>query len=32
MEIEKAYDSLDHNVLIFTLETEKYGLGKNFIL
>ena len=27
--IEKAFDSLDHNFLIFT--PEKYGFGKNFI-
>ena len=30
MDIEKAFDSLDHNFLVFTLE--KYGFGKNFIL
>ena len=30
MDIEKAFDSLDHNVLISTLE--KYGFGQNFIL
>ena len=30
MDTEKAFDSLDHNFLIFTLE--KYGFGKNFIL
>ena len=30
MDIEKAFDSLDHNFLISTLE--KYGFGKNFIL
>ena len=30
MDIEKAFDSLDHNFLILTLE--KYGFGKNFIL
>ena len=30
MGIEKAFDSLDHNFLIFTLE--KYGFRKNFIL
>ena len=30
MNIEKAFDSLDHNFLISTLE--KYGFGKNFIL
>ena len=29
MDIEKAFDSLDHNFLIFTLE--KYGFRKNFI-
>ena len=29
MDIEKAFDSLDHNFLIFTLE--KYGFGQNFI-
>ena len=29
MDIEKAFDSLDHNFLILTLE--KYGFGKNFI-
>ena len=29
MDIEKAFNSLDHNYLISTLE--KYGLGKNFI-
>ena len=28
--IEKAFDSLDHNFLILTLE--KYGFGKKFIL
>ena len=27
MDIEKAFDSLDHKFLIFT--TEKYGFGKN---
>ena len=27
MDIEKAFDSLDHKILIFT--TEKYGFGKN---
>ena len=30
MGIEKAFDSLDHNFLIFTLE--KYGFRKNFVL
>ena len=30
MDIEKAFDSLDHNFLICTLE--KYGFGKNIIL
>ena len=30
MDIEKAFDSLDHDFLILTLE--KYGFGKNFIL
>ena len=30
MDIEKAFDSLDHNFLISTLE--KYGFGKKFIL
>ena len=30
VDIEKAFDSLDHNFLILTLE--KYGFGKNFIL
>ena len=30
MDIEKAFDSLDHNFLISTLE--KYGFGKNFYL
>ena len=30
MDIEKAFDSLDHNFLISTLE--KYGSGKNFML
>ena len=30
MNIEKAFGSLDHNFLIFTLE--KYGFGQNFIL
>ena len=30
MNIEKAFDSLDHNFLTSTLE--KYGFGKNFIL
>ena len=30
MDIEKAFDSLDHNFLIFILE--KYGFRKNFIL
>ena len=29
MGIEKAFDSLDHNFLIFALE--KYGFGTNFI-
>ena len=29
MDIEKAFDSLDHKFLIYTLE--KYGFGKNFI-
>ena len=29
MDIEKAFDSLDHNFLISALE--KYGFGKNFI-
>ena len=29
MDIEKAFDSLDHNFLISTLE--KYGFGQNFI-
>ena len=29
MGIEKAFDSLDHNFLIFA--SEKYGFGKNFI-
>ena len=29
MGIEKAFDSLDHNFLIFALE--KYGFGKNFM-
>ena len=29
MDIEKAFDSLDHNLLISTLE--KYGFGQNFI-
>ena len=29
MNIEKAFDSLDHNLLISTLE--KYGFGQNFI-
>ena len=29
MGIEKAFDSLDHNFLIFALE--KYSFGKNFI-
>ena len=28
MDIEKAFDSLDHNFLNSTLE--KYGFGKNF--
>ena len=28
MDIEKAFDSLDHDFLFFTLE--KYGFGKNF--
>ena len=30
MDNEKAFDSLDHKFLIFTLE--KYGFGQNFIL
>ena len=30
MDIEKAFDSSDHNFLILTLE--KYGFGKDFIL
>ena len=30
MDIEKAFDSLDLEFLILTLE--KYGFGKNFIL
>ena len=30
MDIEEAFDSLDHNFLISTLE--KYGFGQNFIL
>ena len=30
MEIEKAFDSLDHNFLVSTLE--KYCFGQNFIL
>ena len=30
MDIEKAFDSFDHNCLILTLEN--YGFGKNFIL
>ena len=30
MDIEKAFDSLDHNFLIYTLE--KYGFGQNFTL
>ena len=30
MDIEKAFDSLDHNFLILTLE--KYGFGKNLAL
>ena len=30
MDIEKVFDSLDHNFLISTLE--KYGFGLNFIL
>ena len=30
MDIEKAFDSLDQNFLIYTLE--KYGFSKNFIL
>ena len=29
MDIEKAFNALDHNFLISTLE--KYGFGKNFI-
>ena len=30
MDVEKAFDSLDQNFLILTLE--KYGFGKNLIL
>ena len=30
MDIKKAFNSLDHNFLISTLE--KYGFGRNFIL
>ena len=30
MDIEKAFDSLDHDFLILTLE--KYDFGKKFIL
>ena len=30
MDIEKEFDSLDHDFLILTVE--KYGFGKNFIL
>ena len=30
MGIEKVFDSLDHSLLILTLE--KYGFGKNFML
>ena len=30
IDTEKAFDSLDHYFIIFTLE--KYGFGKNFIL
>ena len=30
MDIERAFDSLDHNFLIYTLE--KYGIGQNFLL
>ena len=30
MDIEKAFDSLDQNFLIYTLE--KYGFSKNFML
>ena len=30
MDIEKAFDSLDHNFLISNLE--KYGFGQNFII
>ena len=30
MDIEKAFDSLDHDFLILTLE--KHGFAKNFIL
>ena len=29
MDIEKAFNSLDHNFLISALE--KYGFGKNFV-
>ena len=29
MDIEKAFDSLDHKFLIYALE--KYGFGKNFV-
>ena len=30
MDIEKAFDSLDHNFLISTLE--KYGFGQNYLM
>ena len=30
MDIEKAFDSLDHDFFVLTLE--KYGFGKNVIL
>ena len=30
MDIERAFDSLDHNFLIYTLE--KYGIGQKFLL
>ena len=30
MDLEKAFDSLDHHFIILTLE--KYGFAKNFIL